>query len=246
MTTKTEPLFTHESGRSLARPKRELGVLESAGSIPAVLTKKNPHPDDKRRAWHAGLCSAPILPGGGSVRSTEGDRRSPTRKRNWLGARTASKAVRTRKGVGFETSLFLQAAILPTRAYKQFRKSHEDIGRQRPREQHPFRDQKHACVTRMTADYQTSPSPGGFQAMVYEAICPRFDSWLGDRRTSSQRGGTAPREAHNLEMPVRFRPLLPLAFVLADSRHEPPKLVGQVRLLTEAPRSSTRIEPTRK
>lgn len=25
-----------------------------------------------------------------------------------------------------------------------------------------------------------SPSPGGFQAMVYEAICPRFDSWLGD------------------------------------------------------------------
>ena len=32
------PLFTPQSGRSLARPKRELGELEIAGSIPAVLT----------------------------------------------------------------------------------------------------------------------------------------------------------------------------------------------------------------
>ena len=40
--------------------------------------------------------------------------------------------------------------------------------------------------------------------MVYEAICPRFDSWLGDSfaRTPSH------------------------AFVLADSRLEPPKLVA--------------------
>jgi hypothetical protein len=43
--------------------------------------------------------------GGGSARSAEG--RSPTWKRNWLGARAVSKTVRTRKGVGFETSLFL-------------------------------------------------------------------------------------------------------------------------------------------
>ena len=50
-----------------------------------------------------------------------------------------------------------------------------------------------------------SPSPGGFQAMVYEAICPRFDSWLGDSFA---------------------RTFLSHAFVLADSRHEPPKLVG--------------------
>ena len=114
------PLFTLESGRSLARPKRELGELEIAGSIPAVLTDS--HPNKKRRAWHAGRRAAPNLARGSSPRSGEGDRRSPTWKRNWLGARTASKAVRTRKGVGFETSLFLQAAILPIRAYTQIRR----------------------------------------------------------------------------------------------------------------------------
>ena len=45
-----------------------------------------------------------------------------------------------------------------------------------------------------------------------------------ERNSSSQRRGAAPREPHKLETPVRIRALQP-AFVLADSRHEPPKLV---------------------
>ena len=108
------------------------------------------------------------------------------RKRNWLGARTASKAVRTFTGVGFETSLFL-SVVRPHRAYTHRGKSQlEDIGRKVDGEPHPFRSPKKQCSNHSDdchsyLDSPSSPCPGGSQAVVYEAICPRFDSWRGDQ-----------------------------------------------------------------
>jgi len=55
--------------------------------------------------------------------------------------------------------------------------------------------------------------------VVYEAICSRFDSWLGD---------------HSPFMPSSWR--IPGSSIRSSLR--------QVRLLTKAPRSSARIEPS--
>ena len=107
-----DPHARRVSGRSLARQKRQSGGLESAGSTPAVLTKTRLVPEGKfakregrlERDAHGPPCEVQVLCFPLSCRVI--------RKRNWLGARTASKAVRTRKGVGFETSLFLSFLLV--------------------------------------------------------------------------------------------------------------------------------------